>query len=92
MEIRTAELSDLDAIARVEAECFPPAEAASEASLAARLAAGKQRNPPTVRGPCLNVRSELANIGGVRRRVARLDFNQMIQPEIVLRALEGRGN
>ena len=37
MEIRTAELSDLDAIAQVEAECFPAAEAATEKSLEARL-------------------------------------------------------
>ena len=58
----------------------------------ARLPAGKQRDAPTVRDPYLYVRGEFANIGGVRRRVARLDFNQMIQPEIVLRALEGRRN
>ena len=37
MEIRTAELSDLDAIAQVEAECFPAAEAATKKSLEARL-------------------------------------------------------
>ena len=35
--IRTATLADLDAIAAVEAECFPPAEAASRESFAARL-------------------------------------------------------
>ena len=39
MEIRTAELSDLDAIAQVEAECFPAAEAATEKSLKERLKA-----------------------------------------------------
>lgn len=38
MEIRTAALSDLPALAAVEAACFPPAEAATEAELAARLA------------------------------------------------------
>ena len=37
MEIRTAELSDLDAIAQVEAECFPAAEAATKKTLEARL-------------------------------------------------------
>lgn len=35
--IRTASLSDLDAIAAVEAECFPPAEAATRAEFAERL-------------------------------------------------------
>ena len=35
--IRTATLADLDAIAAVEAECFPPAEAASRESFSARL-------------------------------------------------------
>ena len=39
MEIRTGRLSDLDAVARVEAECFPPAEAATKQALQARLAA-----------------------------------------------------
>ena len=39
MEIRTAELSDLDAIARVEAECFPQAEAATREDFEKRLAA-----------------------------------------------------
>ena len=39
MEIRTAELSDLDAIARVEAECFPQAEAATREDFENRLAA-----------------------------------------------------
>jgi ribosomal protein S18 acetylase RimI-like enzyme len=37
VNIRTAVLSDLPAIAAVEAECFPPAEAATEADLKARL-------------------------------------------------------
>lgn len=37
MEIRTAELSDLDAVAQVEAECFPAAEAATKKALEARL-------------------------------------------------------
>lgn len=37
MKIRTAVLSDLPAIAAVEAECFPPAEAATEENLQARL-------------------------------------------------------
>ena len=37
MEIRHATIHDLDEIARVEAECFPPAEAASRASFAGRL-------------------------------------------------------
>ena len=39
MEIRTAEISDLDAIARVEAECFPQAEAATREDFEKRLAA-----------------------------------------------------
>ena len=38
MEIRHAEISDLTALAAVEAACFPPAEAASEDSLRRRLA------------------------------------------------------
>ncbi len=38
MQIRTATLADLNAIAAMEAECFPPAEAASKESFAARLA------------------------------------------------------
>lgn len=38
MEIRTAALSDLSALAAVEAACFPPAEAATETELSARLA------------------------------------------------------
>ena len=38
MEIRTAELSDLDAIAAVEAECFPAAEAATRQEFQERLA------------------------------------------------------
>lgn len=37
MEIRKATLSDLDALAALEAECFPAAEAASRASLEKRL-------------------------------------------------------
>lgn len=36
--IRTATMSDLDAITAVEAACFPPAEAASRAEFADRLA------------------------------------------------------
>ena len=39
MEIRKAELSDLDSIARVEAECFPQAEAATREDFEKRLAA-----------------------------------------------------
>ena len=39
MTIRTATPADLDAVAAIEAACFPPAEAASRASLAGRLAA-----------------------------------------------------
>ena len=38
MEIRHATIEDLAEVTRVEAECFPAAEAASEASFAARLA------------------------------------------------------
>ncbi len=38
MNIRNATLADLDAIAAVEATCFPAAEAASKESFAARLA------------------------------------------------------
>ena len=39
MRIRTAAPADLDAVAAIEAECFPPAEAAGRGSLAGRLAA-----------------------------------------------------
>lgn len=38
VEIRTADLADLTAIAEVERRCFPRAEAASEESFRARLA------------------------------------------------------
>lgn len=38
MEIRTATLADLAAVTALEAACFPPAEAAGEASFQARLA------------------------------------------------------
>ncbi len=38
MRIRTAAQADLKALAAVEAACFPPAEAADEASIARRLA------------------------------------------------------
>ena len=38
MEIRHAEISDLTALAAVEAACFPPAEAVCEDSLRRRLA------------------------------------------------------
>ncbi len=38
MTIRTATINDLDAITAVEAECFPPAEAASREEFASRLA------------------------------------------------------
>ena len=37
MQIRTATIHDLEAIASVEAECFPPAEAASKEEFAERL-------------------------------------------------------
>ena len=37
MEIRTATLADLSEIVRIESECFPAAEAASETNLAKRL-------------------------------------------------------
>ena len=39
MRIRTASMADLAAVTAVEAACFPPAEAATEADFAARLAA-----------------------------------------------------
>lgn len=39
MEIRTATAADLAAITAIEAECFPAAEAADEASIARRLEA-----------------------------------------------------
>ena len=39
MKIRTATMADLDALAAVEARCFPAAEAASREELAARLRA-----------------------------------------------------
>lgn len=38
MDIRTATMDDLPALAAVEAACFPAAEAATEADFAARLA------------------------------------------------------
>lgn len=38
MEIRYGSKADLDIVAAVEAECFPPAEAATRESLAERLA------------------------------------------------------
>ncbi len=38
MTIRTATMADLDALARIEAACFPPAEAATRQELAQRLA------------------------------------------------------
>ena len=38
MEIRTAVPADLDALAAIEAACFPAAEAAGRESLARRLA------------------------------------------------------
>lgn len=37
MDIRTARISDLPAVAAVEAECFPPAEAATRRIFEARL-------------------------------------------------------
>ena len=37
MNIRTANISDLSAITAVEAECFPPSEAATEKCFEARL-------------------------------------------------------
>lgn len=37
MEIRTATAADLPSIAKIEAACFPPAEAATESSLLQRL-------------------------------------------------------
>ena len=37
MEIRTATMKDLDAVASLEATCFPPAEAADRESLKGRL-------------------------------------------------------
>ena len=39
MQIRTAALADLPELVAIEAECFPAAEAATEASIADRLAA-----------------------------------------------------
>ena len=38
MEIRTATIADLDAITKIENECFPPEEAAPKEALADRLA------------------------------------------------------
>lgn len=38
MQIRTAVPADLQEIVNIEAECFPAAEAATEASLSSRLA------------------------------------------------------
>lgn len=37
MVIRTATLDDVDAVAQVEAECFPPAEAATKAEFQQRI-------------------------------------------------------
>lgn len=42
MEIRTAAPQDLPAVTRLEALCFPPAEAAPEAAFRDRLAACPQ--------------------------------------------------
>ena len=39
MEIRLGAPADLEAVAALEAACFPPAEAAARESLARRLAA-----------------------------------------------------
>ena len=39
MEIRTATMNDLDAVAAVEAECFPVAEAATKEEFARRIKA-----------------------------------------------------
>ena len=39
MKIRTAAMADLDALATVEAQCFPAAEAADKATIQGRLAA-----------------------------------------------------
>lgn len=39
MEIRTAKIEDLEVAVRVEAECFPKAEAASREDIGARLSA-----------------------------------------------------
>lgn len=39
MEIRTATMDDLDAVAQLEVRCFPPAEAAGRESFRARLTA-----------------------------------------------------
>lgn len=38
MKIRTAAMADLDALAAVEAQCFPAAEAADKATIQERLA------------------------------------------------------
>ncbi len=38
MQIRNATLADLDAVSTIETACFPPAEAATRESFAARLA------------------------------------------------------
>lgn len=38
MDIRTGRMADLDAVAALEAACFPPAEAASREAFAGRLA------------------------------------------------------
>ena len=43
MQLRHARPGDLAALAAVEAACFPPAEAAGPAALAARLAAFPQQ-------------------------------------------------
>ena len=39
MKIRTGTMADLDALATVEAQCFPAAEAADKATIQGRLAA-----------------------------------------------------
>ena len=39
MKIRTGTMADLDALAAVEAQCFPAAEAADKATIQERLAA-----------------------------------------------------
>lgn len=37
MRIRTAQMDDVDAVAAVEKECFPPAEAATREEFAERI-------------------------------------------------------
>ena len=51
MRIRTADLSDLKEIARVEAACFPAAEAATEEEFEKRLTFRSEEHTSELQSP-----------------------------------------